>query len=88
MKSVNIAKFKSELGKYLSFVRNGEQIIVLDRKMPLAVVIPFQEKKEHELIVEEALDSPLNLFKLKPQKTSTCPSYESLKFLEEERGDR
>lgn len=84
MKSVNIAKFKTELGKYLGFVRKGEEIVVLDRKLPLAIVIPFREKQKHELVVEEALDSPLNLFKIKSQRSSN----DSLKFLREERGDR
>lgn len=87
MKSVNIGKFKAELGKYLGFVRKGEEIIVLDRKLPLAIVRPFHEKQKHELVVEEALDSPLSLFELESQRTSTS-SYDSLKFLKEERGDR
>ncbi len=33
MKSVNIAKFKSELGKYLGYIRQGEEVIVLDRSI-------------------------------------------------------
>lgn len=86
MKSVNIAKFKTELGKYLGFVRKGEEIIVLDRKLPLAIVIPFREKQKHELVVEKALDNPLNLFKLESQQTSKS-SHDTLKFLQEERGD-
>lgn len=86
MKSVNIATFKTELGKYLGFVRKGEEIVVFDRKTPLAVVIPFREKQRHHLSVEEALDDPLNLFNLKPSPPST--SYNTLKFLQEERGDR
>lgn len=84
MKSINIAKFKAESGKYLDFVRKGEEIIVLDRKLPLARVALFHEKHKHELIGEEALDNPLNLFKLKSQQISKTPS-DSLKFLKEER---
>jgi antitoxin (DNA-binding transcriptional repressor) of toxin-antitoxin stability system len=45
MKSVNIAKFKTEPGKYLGFVRKGEEIIVLDRKSSLAKVIPHEKQK-------------------------------------------
>lgn len=86
MKSVNIAKFKTELGKYLGFVRKGEEIIVLDRKIPLARVIPFHEKQKGELIVSDALDEPLNLFKLKPRSLST-DSHDSLKLLQDERDD-
>jgi antitoxin (DNA-binding transcriptional repressor) of toxin-antitoxin stability system len=86
MKSVNIAKFKTELGTYLGFVRKGEEIIILDRKTPLARVIPFHEKHKHELIVSEALDDPLNLFKLKSRLLSK-ESHDSLRFLKDERDD-
>lgn len=87
MKSVNIAKFKTELGKYLGFVRKGEEIVVLDRKLPLARVVPFKQVHKHALVVEEALDNPLNLFKLKSHHTAKT-FHDSLKFLKEERGDR
>ena len=86
MKSVNIAKFKAQLGTYLGFVRKGEEIIVLDRKIPLARVIPFHEKHKHELIVSEALDDPLNLFKIKCRSISKEP-HDSLEFLKDERED-
>jgi len=85
MKLVNIAKFKAKLGTYLDFVRKGEEVVVLDRKSPLAVLIPFRENKKYELVIEEALDNPLNLFKLKSQPSSN--PYGSLKFLKEERRD-
>jgi hypothetical protein len=54
-------------------------------KSSLAIVLPHHEKQKQELVVEEAFESPLNLFKLKSQQAS---SYDSLKFLKEERGDR
>ena len=86
MKSVNIAKFKAELGKYLSYIRLGEEVIVYDRKEPLAKVIPFKSK-EALLSFEEPLEDPKQLMhkhyiKLKNKKT------DSLKFLLEDRGDR
>jgi antitoxin (DNA-binding transcriptional repressor) of toxin-antitoxin stability system len=86
MKSVNIAKFKAELGKYLGFIRRGEEIIVLDRSQPLARVLPFKPI-ESKLIIEEPLDkkthlSDLHFSPLKKQKI------DSLKYLIEERGER
>lgn len=86
MRSVNIAKFKAELGKYLSYVRNGEDIVVLDRKHPLARVIPFKEKKLLNLVVEEAIDDPQSLFALQVSPI-TGKSTDSLRFLKEERAD-
>ena len=86
MKSVNIAKFKTELGKYLRFVRKGEEIIVLDRTTPIAVVSPYAEAKISRLEYEEPSEDPRSLFKIKifPSKKRT----DSLKYLIEERGNR
>ena len=86
MKSVNIAKFKAELGKYLGYIRRGEEIIVLDRSQPLARVLPFKWP-ESKLLFEEPLDEPKNLINLhcKPIKNKKI---DSLKFLIEERGER
>lgn len=86
MKSVNIAKFKTELGKYLGFVRKGEEIIVLDRKEPLARVTPFRERKHHELEVEEALLDPNTLFAMRT--TTLDVTIDSLEILKIERSDR
>ncbi|EKD75368.1 MAG: hypothetical protein ACD_44C00151G0001 [uncultured bacterium] len=86
MKSVNIAKFKSELGKYLGYVRRGEEIIVLDRTQPLARVLPYKSL-ERKLLVEEPLDKARSLINLhfKPIQNKKV---DSLKFLIEERGER
>lgn len=84
MKYLSIATFKKNLVKYLGFVLRGEELIVLDRKTPLARVIPFHKKDNQELIFREALDNPLNLFKLKPKQSSKT-LHDSLKFLKEER---
>ena len=86
MRSVNIAKFKAELGKYLSYVRNGEEIIVLDRKDPLARVVPFKEKQLPKLIIDEALEDPQSLFALQASPIAG-KSTDSLRFLKEERAD-
>lgn len=41
MKSVNIAELKNRLSAYLSFARNGEEIVIRDRNLPIAKLIPF-----------------------------------------------
>ena len=87
MKSVNIATFKAELSHYLRFVRQGEEVVVLDRKEPMARVVPFKEPGAEELVVTQATKDAKTLFTLKP-KIQTSIATDSLKFLLEERGDR
>lgn len=86
MKSVNIAKFKSELGKYLGYIRHGEEVIVFDRSTPLARVIPFQPK-ESKLLFENPVDDPKNLINMHYEPIQSA-QVDSLKFLLEERGGR
>lgn len=40
MKEVNIAKLKAKLSYYLGQVRQGEEFLVMDRKTPVARVVP------------------------------------------------
>ena len=42
MKTVNIGKLKDHLSAYLQEVRNGEEVIVRDRDVPVARIIPFR----------------------------------------------
>jgi antitoxin (DNA-binding transcriptional repressor) of toxin-antitoxin stability system len=86
MKSVNIAKFKAELSKYLGFVRRGEELIVMDRKESVARVIPFNESAGQDLIVDDASDDCLQLFAI--QAKPLHGGLDSLRFLQEERGER
>lgn len=86
MKSVNIAKFKAELGKYLGYIRRGEEVVVLDRSQPLARVLPFKQP-ESLLVIEEPLDKENNLSDLH-FKAVHNKKIDSLRFLNEERGDR
>ena len=42
MKTVNIGTLKNELSAYLRYVRKGEQVIVRDRDVPVARIVPFR----------------------------------------------
>lgn len=42
MKSVNIAELKNRLSWYLNEVRAGEEILVRDRNLPIARIVPLQ----------------------------------------------
>ncbi len=42
MKSVNIAELKNHLSGYLNEVRAGEEIVVRDRDVPIARIVPLR----------------------------------------------
>jgi prevent-host-death family protein len=41
VKSVNIAELKNRLSLYLNEVRSGEEILVRDRNLPIARIVPL-----------------------------------------------
>ena len=56
MRSVNIAKLKDELSKYLTFAKAGEEVVIRDRNLPVAKLVPFSaegaEEQELKLVVK------------------------------------
>src|SRR5215469_18623730 len=56
MLSVNVAELKNRLSKYLAFVKGGEEIIIRDRNLPVAKLVPFStaESSEEELLLVAA----------------------------------
>lgn len=40
MRSVNIADLKNRLSRYLQEVREGEELLVRDRNLPIAKIVP------------------------------------------------
>lgn len=51
MRSVNVAELKNQLSKYLTFAKSGEEIIIRDRNLPVAKLVPFSA----EVVAEEEL---------------------------------
>jgi antitoxin (DNA-binding transcriptional repressor) of toxin-antitoxin stability system len=41
MRTVNIGVLKNQLSAYLQIVRNGEEVVVRDRNVPVARILPF-----------------------------------------------
>ena len=41
MRTVNVAKLKNQLSKYLRFAKSGEEVVIRDRNLPIAKLIPF-----------------------------------------------
>jgi prevent-host-death family protein len=56
MRSVNVAELKNRLSKYLTFAKGGEEIIIRDRNLPVAKLVPFSPKQgtEEELLLVAA----------------------------------
>ena len=56
MKSVNIAELKNRLSLYLTFARSGEEIVVRDRNLPIAKLVPFtaENASDDELLLVAA----------------------------------
>lgn len=54
MRTVNIAELKNRLSAYLDRVRQGEEIVIRDRKRPIAKIVPLSpddyDAEEQELI--------------------------------------
>lgn len=82
-KSVGIAEFKAHLGELLREVRRGETFTLLDRKTPVARLVPYMKVAE-ALPVRHAQGLLRNIPLLPPVR-----GVESLPLLLEERqGDR
>ena len=56
MRSVNVAELKNRLSKYLTFAKSGEEIVIRDRNLPVAKLIPFSPENadDQELLLVAA----------------------------------
>jgi len=86
MKPVNIAEFKTHLGKYLRVVRKGGTVVVADRGTPVATVVPFPAPARPRMEFREAEGPASDLAKLPrlPPTPPGCPSL--LDLLLDDRG--
>ena len=66
MQSVQIAELKNKLSAYLKMVRAGEEVIVNDRKVPIAKIVPLDasdfDLEEQAMIAEGLLIPPKRRF--------------------------
>jgi prevent-host-death family protein len=53
MHSVTVAELKKQLSKYLKFAKQGEEVIIRDRNLPVAKLVPFlaRDADDEELIL-------------------------------------
>src|SRR5437016_7979142 len=56
VRSVNVAELKNQLSKYLTFAKGGEEIVIRDRNLPVAKLVPFSAEgaDDQELVLVAA----------------------------------
>ena len=94
MRSVNIAELKNQLSKYLTFAKGGEEIVIRDRNLPVAKLVPFsadQAREEELLLVASGKmrlpQNPINLDRLLKIPTGKVSSNDAVKALLDDRAE-
>jgi len=71
MRSVNVAALKNQLSKYLTYAKSGEEIVIRERNLPVAKLVPFSaedaDQQELRLVAEGKMklpSAPLDVEKL------------------------
>jgi prevent-host-death family protein len=92
MKTVNVAELKNRLSTYLRFARNGEEIVIRDRNLPVAKLVPFvpgdATEEELQLVAEGKMRLPekaLNIDDLWNIRTGSVSSSEAITALLKDR---
>ena len=94
MRSVNIADLKNNLSRYLNEVRQGEEVLVRDRNLPIAKIVPLSTDDEDGELLALAAKGLISL----PEKTKGFPKdfftaplpkvkADAMKLLREERDE-
>ena len=62
MRSVNVAELKDQLSKYLTFAKGGEEVVIRDRNLPVAKLVPYSaegaDEQELKLVAAGKLRLP------------------------------
>jgi prevent-host-death family protein len=94
MRSVNIAELKNRLSTYVTFARGGEEIIIRDRNLPVAKLIPFSsgDASEDDLLLVAAAkmrlpEVPLDVDELLKIKTGRVSGSDAIAALLEDRNE-
>jgi prevent-host-death family protein len=94
MRSVNIAELKNRLSTYVTFARGGEEIIIRDRNLPVAKLVPFSSDgaSEDELLLVAAgkmrlPEVPLDVDELWKIKTGSVGGSDAIAALLEDRNE-
>ena len=67
MRSVNVAELKNQLSAYLHRVRAGEELLIRDRNLPIAKIVPLDiddvEADEYSLVASGQMTLPKKQFR-------------------------
>jgi prevent-host-death family protein len=92
MRSVNVAELKNRLSKYLTFVKAGQEVVIRDRNLPVAKIIPFTtaDANDQELLLVAAgrLRLPsvrLNIKDLLKIRTGTVSGNKAIRAVQADR---
>ena len=86
---VSVADFKARLGHYLREIKLGKEILVTDRRKPIASVSPFQEDLPFKLETIKPQEDPSSFIAIKPKERAQIkPGINSLELLLEDRKNR
>jgi prevent-host-death family protein len=47
MRTANIGVLKNQLSAYLRYVRNGEEVVICDRNVPIARILPLEPSETY-----------------------------------------
>jgi len=88
MRSVNVATLKNQLSKYLTFAKGGEEIVIRERNLPVAKLVPFSaedaEEQELRLVAAGKMKLPatrLNVRELLKIPTGKVSGHEAVEAL-------
>jgi len=82
---VNVSTLKAKLSAYLARVRRGERVTVLDRRTPIAQLVPLDGPAE-DLVITPAKASPATIGRVRGVRLRRRVDVVAL--LAETRGDR
>jgi prevent-host-death family protein len=95
MRTVNIGELKNQLSGYLQHVRNGEEIVIRDRSVPVARIVPFRQdtgwERESELVASGAMKMPeqeMDWDLFFRERAGDVPHETAVRAAIESRGDR
>lgn len=56
MRTVNVARLKNQLSKFLTYAKNGEEVVIRERDLPVAKLVPFsaEDADSRELMLAAA----------------------------------
>jgi len=92
MRSVNVAELKDQLSKYLTFAKGGEEVVIRDRNLPVAKLVPFSaegaDEQELKLVATGKLRLPkvrLNVKRLSKIATGSVVGNKAIRAITTDR---